>query len=516
MVLHNITFFKEINGLYSKMGTEFIGTFLLCFTVALTAGKSSMAALAIGTVLSVAVYGGGYISGGHYNPAVTLGALFCGKIDVPHSILNMLSQFIGAYAAGLTALYMLGEGNVGYPAVGEAFASKDAICVEAVCTTFLVLVVLGSACSKDTSGKDFYGYAIGMTVFSCAVSSGRVSGGAFNPAVGILGAAADGAYDDLNVYMIGPFLGSFIAAILYRLITPLDISPQAPAGEGKSFFSNYNILERPDLAVDSIKYTITNKVVCELTGTFFLTYTVGMCDGSKPLAALAIGTSLATSIYGLGFVSGGHFNPAVTVGVHVHKKLANSDYAYPVREMLLYILAQTIGACLAAGIASNVSDIAVGTPMPGVDSNDVEYSKLVTILAEIIATATLVYTVLNCCFSKVSNNNYFGYCIGSVVFVMATAVGPISGGGFNPAVCTACLFVNHTTTNLWVYWVAPILGGILAGGIYHSTHFKFEVAEANASSTAPVAATANKAASSKAADSKAADAVPAADAGSML
>jgi len=509
MVLHNIAFFKEINGLYSKMGTEFIGTFFLCFTIAFTAGKSSMAALAIGTVLSIMVYGGAYITGGQYNPAVTFACLLCGKIDVPHAIVYMLSQFLGSMAAGETALFILGEGNYGYPSVGESFLNKDAVCVETICTCFLCLVVLGAACSKDTSGKDFYGYAIGMTVFSCAVSSGRVSGGAFNPAVGILG-IADGAYDDISVYMIGPFLGAFLASILYRLITPPDISPQAPAGEGKSFFSNYNILERPDLSVSEIKYTITNKVVGEITGTFFLTYTVAMCDGSKPLAALAIGTSLATAIYGWGFVSGGHYNPAVTVGVHVHKKLSDREYVYPVREMLLYILAQCIGACLAAGIASNVSDIAVGIPMAGTDANGVEYSKLVVIFTELLATGLLVYTVLNTCFSKVSNNNYFGYAIGSTVFVMATAVGNVSGGGFNPAVCTACLFVNHTATDMWVYWIGPILGGIVAAGVYYSTHYKFEVASSGASAS-----------SSSSAAPAAASAAPAAakaqpDAGSML
>ena len=143
MVLQSLVFFKDVMGLYSKGATEFIGTFLLCFTVALTVPANPvMAGLAIGTVLSIAVYGGGYISGGHYNPAVTLAAILCGKCDIPHGIINVLFQFIGAFAAGETASFMLGAGNFGYPAVGADFAAKDAICTEAICTCFLCLVVL--------------------------------------------------------------------------------------------------------------------------------------------------------------------------------------------------------------------------------------------------------------------------------------------------------------------------------------------------------------------------------------
>ena len=101
MVLQSLVFFKDVMGLYSKGATEVIGTFLLCFTVALTVPANPvMAGLAIGTVLSIAVYGGGYISGGHYNPAVTLAAILCGKCDIPHGIINVLFQFIGAFAAG--------------------------------------------------------------------------------------------------------------------------------------------------------------------------------------------------------------------------------------------------------------------------------------------------------------------------------------------------------------------------------------------------------------------------------
>jgi aquaporin Z len=433
----------------------------------------------------------------------------CGKIDFPHFIVNVVSQILGTLFAGQFALRLLGEGKFGYPAVGDAFTSNDAIIVEAVCTCFLCLVVLGSACSAANTGKDFYGYAIGMTVFSCAVSSGRVSGGAFNPAVGLLG-LADGATDDLQIYMIGPFAGAFLASMLFRVVSPSDV----PNSEnGGTIFSNccaINVGEN------------MQKAIAELLGTFFLTYTVAMCAGGAKLAAFAIGTSLTTAIYGLGFVSGGHFNPAVTVGIATHTKLGGGSIDF--KEVVTYIIFQTIGASLAVVCAGHISDITVGQPSPGFIAKGVEYSMTAAASAEIVATATLVYTVLNCCFSRVSNNNYFGYAIGSVVFVMATAVSHISGGGFNPAVCTACIFVgNKTTTNLALYWVAPILGGIAAAIVYNLTHVRFENAAGNANAALSNSATNSAGGATNAAAGKA-KAVPAqspaannaADEGSML
>jgi aquaporin Z len=471
------------------MGTEFIGTFLLCFTVAFTAGRDSMAGLAIGTVLAVAVYGGGYISGGHYNPAVTFACLLTGKIDFPGFLVNVISQFLGSVVAGQFALRMLGEGKYGYPSPGDAFTNNDAMIVETICTMFLCLVVLGSACTTQNKGKDFYGYAIGMTVFSCAVSSGRVSGGAFNPAVGVLG-FADGNTDDISLYMIGPFFGAFLASIFFRLISPDNVN------RATGPFSNWN-------------FTVgeaTNKAIAELLGTFFLTYTVAMCASGAKLAAFAIGTSLTTAIYGMGFVSGGHFNPAVTVGIATHTTLNRGTVDW--MEVVRYIVAQCAGAAIAVTVANHISDITVGMPAPGLISKGVEYSTGAVASAEVVATATLVYTVLNTCFSKVKDNNYFGYAIGSVVFVMATAVGHISGGGFNPAVCTACIFFgNNVTTNLWIYWAAPCVGGALSAVLYKFTHTRFETASSDTASTPAAAATAS---------TTAAAATPAVDEGSML
>jgi aquaporin Z len=445
----------------SQMMTEFVGTFFLCFTVALTAGSSKMAALAIGTVLSIVVYGGGPISGGHYNPAVSLACFLTGKTSARTLLEYTVCQVLGALVAGFLAKTVLGAGNFGYPAVGDDFDNMSAIISEAVCTCFLCTVVLGAACSKANTDKDFFGYAIGMTVFACAVSSGRVSGGAFNPAVGLLSLADEGMpHEDTVVYLAGPYLGAFFAAVILNLTSPDD-------NEGTI------------MKMSSAGY---NKLVAEMMGTFFLTYTVAMTAGGKMLAGLAIGTSLICGIYGLGHVSGGHFNPAVTFGIFCKDKITGAQGQAPA-EMLGYIGFQVLGALIAVFLANHISDNDVGAPAPGTD-----VSTGMAALMEVVATSLLVYTVLNtACTKSVEGNNYYGYAIGSVVFVMATAVGPISGGGFNPAVCTACLFINKAMGNLALYWVGPLLGGVVAAAVHNFTHIKTASAAPAAAAPAPAA-----------------------------
>jgi aquaporin Z len=327
-------------------------------------------------------------------------------------------------------------------------------------------VVLGAACSKANAGKDFFGYAIGMTVFACAVSSGRVSGGAFNPAVGLLSLADEGMpHDDTIVYLAGPYLGALLAAVVLNLTSPDD-------NEG---------------TIMKMSPASYNKLVAEMMGTFFLTYTVAMTVGGKMLAGLAIGTSLICGIYGLGHVSGGHFNPAVTVGIFAKAKITNGE-AQPLSELLGYIAFQVLGALIAVFLASHVSDNDVGAPAPGNDSSGEPYSMGIACLMEIVATGLLVATVLS---TTTTSNNYYGYAIGSVVFVMATAVGPISGGGFNPAVCTACLFINKAMGNLALYWAGPCLGAVVAAFLFNFTHVKYTAAPAPAAAAAPAAAPAD-------------------------
>ena len=167
----------------------------------------------------VMVYAGGHFSGGHYNPAVTLGVTLRGKCTWADAIPYMVAQVLAAVAAGECVLFIKGTATGGAPAgPGAATYGIPAWFLGEFLFTFaLVYVVLNSATAKGTSGNSFYGLAIGFTVVVGAFAIGPVSGGAFNPAVGV-GATVMGLADvtHLIVYLIADFLGGAVAALVFN------------------------------------------------------------------------------------------------------------------------------------------------------------------------------------------------------------------------------------------------------------------------------------------------------------
>src|SRR5919108_1094029 len=145
----------------NKYLTEFIGTFFLVFTVAM-AGGPPLAPLAVGSILMVMVYMGGHISGGHYNPAVTLAVLLRGKVQSRDVVPYMASQLLGALAASLVVYLVMGRTFA--PTPGQGTSVIAALLIEALYTTALCIVVLQGATAPQTTGNSFYGLAIGFTV----------------------------------------------------------------------------------------------------------------------------------------------------------------------------------------------------------------------------------------------------------------------------------------------------------------------------------------------------------------
>jgi aquaporin Z len=205
-----------------KYLTELIGTFFLVFTVGCTVvggGAGVIPPLAIGASLMVMIFAGGHISGGHYNPAVTLAVFLRGRCPASDVIPYMLFQFAGAFLAALAVNY-LKAGTVMKAFVPVVF---PAFLVEFLFTFALCYVVLNVATAKATAGNSFYGLAIGMTVMTGAFAVGAISGGAFNPAVA-LGIALMGilAWPSLWVLLTGTFLGGVAAALVFRYCHPDD------------------------------------------------------------------------------------------------------------------------------------------------------------------------------------------------------------------------------------------------------------------------------------------------------
>ncbi|GMU82092.1 MAG: glycerol uptake facilitator protein [Planctomycetota bacterium] len=211
----------------NKYITEFIGTFFLVLTIGMAEGN--LKPLAIGVSLMCMIFMGGHISGGHFNPAVTLAVLMRGRCNIGDAIAYMISQVAGALAAAGLVYFLL---NKTYPVMpGNTDNTTSALIVELIFTFALCLVVLNVATAKGTANNSFYGLAIGFTVFFAAVAGGGMSGGAFNPAVGLgptlmsLIVGADIGKEAIPlvwIYLVGPFAGGALAAIIFRIQNPTD------------------------------------------------------------------------------------------------------------------------------------------------------------------------------------------------------------------------------------------------------------------------------------------------------
>lgn len=202
-----------------KYLVEFIGTFFLVFTVGSTVispGAGALAPLAIGASLMVMIFAGGHVSGGHFNPAVTLAVWIRGKCDTK----DVVPYWIAQVAAALVAAWVVGTIKMQGAAQPLALASwKPAFLAEFLFTFALCWVVLNVATAKGTSGNSFYGLAIGMTVMVGAFAVGGVSGGAFNPAVAT-GISAMGLsfWSNLPVLLGGELAGAVLAALAYKAV----------------------------------------------------------------------------------------------------------------------------------------------------------------------------------------------------------------------------------------------------------------------------------------------------------
>jgi aquaporin Z len=205
-----------------KYLVELIGTFFLVLTIGCTViggGAGVIPPLAIGSALMVMIFAGGHISGGHFNPAVTLGVWLRGKCDTADVIPYMVSQVIGASLAALAVGFL----RAGAPVSAGTPDVPKALLAEFLFTFALVYVVLNVATAKGTSGNSFYGLAIGFTVLTGAFAVGDISGGAFNPAVAV-GVTVMGlsTWANIWIYLVANFLGGAVAAAVFKFLNPGD------------------------------------------------------------------------------------------------------------------------------------------------------------------------------------------------------------------------------------------------------------------------------------------------------
>jgi len=206
-----------------KYAVEAIGAFFLTFVVVVSVlSHSVFTPLAAGATLMVMIYAGGHISGGHYNPAVTMAALVRRRIGIGEAVGYWIAQVVGGVVAAV-----IGRAVVNPPAVTTltltGHAEAAAAVVELLITFALCYVMLNVATSKDQPGNGFFGLAIGFTVTAGAFAVGGISGGVFNPAVALGGATAGlFAWSTIWVYLVVQLGAGIAAGLAFLVLNPGD------------------------------------------------------------------------------------------------------------------------------------------------------------------------------------------------------------------------------------------------------------------------------------------------------
>jgi aquaporin Z len=219
-----------------------------------------------------------------------------------------------------------------------------------------------------------------------------------------------------------------------------------------------------------------NKLVAEFIGTFWLV--LGGC-GSAVLAAafpelgigfvgvsLAFGLTVLTGIYALGHISGGHFNPAVSFGLWAGGRFAAKD-------LVPYTIAQVLGGVLAAAVLYLIASGKAGFELGGFASNGYgelspgEYSLVAALVCEVAMTFMFLIVILGATHSN-APKGFAGIAIGLALTLIHLISIPVTNTSVNPARSTSqALFAGGDYTGqLWLFWVAPIVGAILAGVVY--------------------------------------------------
>lgn len=212
------------------MVAELVGTFFLVFagvgaivSDTYRAGTVGLVgiALAHGVALAVAVSATMNISGGHLNPAVTLGLLSVGRTNVKTAGLYIVAQLLGAVIAVLAikGLYpeMAGQvSNFGAPRLANDVSAAQGIVIEAILTFLLAFAVMGTA--VDSRAPKIGGFGIGLAVFFDILCGGQMTGAAMNPARAFAPMLVGNAWTGALIYWIGPILGAVVAMQLYERV----------------------------------------------------------------------------------------------------------------------------------------------------------------------------------------------------------------------------------------------------------------------------------------------------------
>ncbi|MFZ0202038.1 MAG: aquaporin Z [Candidatus Sulfotelmatobacter sp.] len=224
---------------------------------------------------------------------------------------------------------------------------------------------------------------------------------------------------------------------------------------------------------------LSKRAIAEFFGTFWLVF--GGCGAALFAAAfpslgigftgvaLAFGLTVVTMVYGVGHISGGHFNPAISFGLVVGKR-------FPASDLIPYVIAQVAGGIAAAGVLLVIAsgkkgfDVHAGFASNGYGLHSPGgYSALAAFVAEVVLTAFFLIVVMGSTDTRVPKG-FAALAIGLCLTLIHLVCIPVTNTSVNPARSTgpAIFAGGWALQQLWMFWVAPLIGGALGGGIYRA------------------------------------------------
>lgn len=489
-MLEHFTRLEEV----APYSAEFLGTFLYTFTVIKVSlnSKQDFGATAIAFVLMALVYTLSPISGGHLNPAISLATGLAKKTTWWRVFGYMFCQYWGALSAGLFCHFLFPAATINYGPHGDYGWFEAGIC-EVVFTAMLCLTFLNCFYSDRTNPpsdrNQFYALAIGFVMIAGGYASGQISGGIFNPfvALGVQVVRADNIMfgaEKFFQYAMLEFMGACVGAFLFYALRPEDWEVRGkPDVERESCLANYI----PSLST---------RLLAEMVGTYLVVVTFGInLLMGNCFAAWSTGAAVMAMTYALSNISGGHFNPAVTLAVVMsgRKKLSISDG-------VCYVMAQLFSAIL-GGITCCLTNALPAARMP---SSNFTWDQIAT--AEVTFTFLLCFVMLACSTADgviadhgmTRQNFYYGLAIGACYVAGGLATASVTGGSINPAISLglasstgamptkgATTIVNPdgtlgsyympgtpTLTHFGYYTFFELFGGLLAALVFHLSHAK--------------------------------------------
>ena len=209
-----------------KLAAEFIGAFALIFigaaAIIQTGGQNLVAiAVAHGLAIALLVSSLGHISGGLFNPALTIGLWATRRLDTISTVAYIIAQLLGAVVAALALVLVFPEAlrdavSLGVPLLGRGIDFAQGVIIEAIATFFLMLAVFGTA--LDPRGPKLGGFGIGLILTMDILAVGTLTGAAMNPARTFGPALVGGEWSNHLVYWIGPIIGAVVAALVYHYL----------------------------------------------------------------------------------------------------------------------------------------------------------------------------------------------------------------------------------------------------------------------------------------------------------